>query len=119
VGHFLDYSVFVAADGSDLYVYGSGLGCGDEIFVCSPARLNKRQISKAAKAAMDNQKEATIVEALKDGASPAQVWNDFGFSARDIGHIAKKNDVKLPRNWFADALRNTNRGRATGETTTN
>jgi len=94
VGHFLDYSQFVTADGSDLYVYSSGVGCGDEIFVCSPAPLNKRQVAKAAKAAMDNQKETMVVETLKGGASPAQVWNDFGFSARDIGHIAKKNDIK-------------------------
>jgi hypothetical protein len=107
----LDYSRFVTADGSDLCVYDSGLGWGNEIFVCSPSPLNKREIAKAAKASMERQKEAMIREDLKDGVPPAQVWNDYGFSGRDIARVAKKNGIKLPRNWFADALRNTERGR--------
>jgi len=104
VGHFLDYSQFVTADGADLYVYNSGVGCGDEIFVCSPVRLNKRQVARAAKVAMENHKETEIAEELKVGTSPAKVWNDYGHSAADIGRIAKKHGIKLPRNWFSSAL---------------
>jgi hypothetical protein len=111
MGHFLDYSHFVTVDGLDMYVYPSGVNAEvAEIFVCSPTPLNTRQVAKAAKIAGERQEEEMVVDALKSGDSPATVWNDFGFSAAHIGRIAKKNGIKLPRNWFQDALCNTERG---------
>jgi len=108
---FLDYATFVTADGSELHVY-DGSGDGEfETCVCSPTPLSKRQVAKAAKAYAKQSEENEIVDGLQAGESPAEIWNYRGFSAARIGHVAKKHGIKLPRNWFSEALANTPRGK--------
>jgi hypothetical protein len=73
MGHFLDYTTFVAADGSELYVYEvDGTDDWFATCVCSPTPLNKRQVSKAAKVAAQQSAENQIVDGLKGRRVPGR-----------------------------------------------
>jgi hypothetical protein len=111
MGHFLDYTNFVTAEGVELHVYEASADDWFNVCVCSPTPLNNRQICKAAEMAARQSEENVIADELKAGESPAKIWNDTGFSAAQIGRVAKKHGIKLPRNWFSEALANTPRGK--------
>jgi len=74
----------------------------DDVFVVSSRPMSPRSAQRAFHA---DQAEMAR-EALKEGASPEDVWNMYRVSAATIGRICKEEGIKTPYRWFATAWKN-------------
>lgn len=87
------------SSGAHVYIFPPDTALFDPTFVISGRPLTPTQVKRC----YHNSEKEIAREELKEGVAPAEVWQRWAVSARDIGKIAKEEKIKLPRNWFAEA----------------